>query len=109
MDKNSYILGLSFGYHDSTAAIIQNGKVVCAVEEERFTGKKHDNSFPTNSIKWVCEYLNISLTDIPVVCYYEDPSLKRSRIKSFAWKYFLNHHYKVYQLYSVEKNQLKFF
>ena len=64
-------------------AIIQNGKVVCAVEEERFTGKKHDNSFPTNSIKWVCEYLNISLTDIPVVCYYEDPSLKRSRIKSF--------------------------
>ena len=88
MDKNSYILGLSFGYHDSAAAIIQNGKVVCAVEEERFTGKKHDNSFPTNSIKWVCEYLNISLTDIPVVCYYEDPSLKRSRIKSFAWKYF---------------------
>ena len=45
-------LGISAFYHDSAAAIIEDGKVIAAAEEERFTGIKHDYSFPINSIKW---------------------------------------------------------
>lgn len=89
MEKSNFILGVSFGYHDSAAALISEGKVLCAVEEERFTGIKHDNSFPKKSIEWICKYMNIEVTDIKTVCYYEDPSIKRDRVKRFALKYFL--------------------
>ena len=56
MKKNisdDYIIGISYGFHDSAVALIQNGKVLNAVEEERFTGIKHDFSFPINSINWI--------------------------------------------------------
>ena len=87
MEKNSYILGLSFGFHDSAAALIKDGQVICAVEEERFTGVKHDSSFPKNSIEWICDFANISHSDIRYVCYYEDESKKIRRVKEFALKY----------------------
>ena len=70
--KDSYILGISFGFHDSAVALIQNGKVLNAVEEERFTGVKHDNSFPMNSISWILKENNITKKDISVVCYNEN-------------------------------------
>ena len=47
---DKYIIGISYGFHDSAVALIKNGKVLNAVEEERFTGIKHDYSFPINSI-----------------------------------------------------------
>ena len=67
---DKYILGVSYGFHDSAAALLYNGKVIAAVEEERFTGIKHDSSFPKNSIDWVCDFANISHSDIEYVCYY---------------------------------------
>jgi carbamoyltransferase len=80
--KNFYILGISSGYHDSAAALIKNGQVIGAVEEERFTGIKHDSSFPTNTINWLLKENNITSDDINVVCFYEKPDLKISRIKN---------------------------
>ena len=50
MKNNFYILGISCGYHDSAAALIKNGEVIGVCEEERFTGIKHDYSFPQNTI-----------------------------------------------------------
>ena len=55
--NDKYIIGISFGFHDSAVALIQNGQVLNAVEEERFTGIKHDNNFPINSIKPRSDFL----------------------------------------------------
>ena len=78
---NCYILGISSGYHDSAAALIKNGEVIGACEEERFTGIKHDSSFPTNTINWLLETEKITKDDIEVVCFYENPKLKIDRIE----------------------------
>ena len=53
--KDKYILGVSFGFHDSAVCLVQNGKVISAVEEERFSGIKHDSTFPIQSIKWILQ------------------------------------------------------
>ena len=58
------ILGISGFYHDSAAALIVDGKVVSAVEEERFSGKKHDSSFPYKSIEWILDSNNLTIKDI---------------------------------------------
>jgi len=79
--NNFYILGISSGYHDSAAALIKNGEVVGAVEEERFTGIKHDSSFPINTITWLLENEGITPNDINVVTFYELPELKIDRIE----------------------------
>lgn len=75
-------LGISAFYHDSSACIVSDGKVLAAVEEERFTGIKHDSSFPINSIDWLFSYLQISPSEIDQVCWYEKPSLKEKRVLS---------------------------
>ena len=85
---DKYIIGISFGFHDSAVALIQNGVVLNAVEEERFTGIKHDNNFPINSINWILKNNNITGKDISAVCYYENPTLKYDRDKKSYWKYF---------------------
>ena len=76
-----YILGVSCGYHDSAAALIKDGKVLGACEEERFTGIKHDSSFPTNTIKWLYDEFNISGDDIETVSFYDNPKNKIERIE----------------------------
>ena len=76
-----YILGISCGYHDSAAALIKDGKVLGAVEEERFTGIKHDSSFPVNTIKWLYEEFKISGEDIVSVAFYDNPKNKLDRIE----------------------------
>ena len=55
-----YILGISAFYHDSAASIIYNGEIIAAVQEERFTRKKHDSSFPYNSIKYCLKEAGIN-------------------------------------------------
>ncbi len=87
--KNKYVLGISCGYHDSAAALIKDGKVLSACEEERFTGIKHDSSFPTNSIKWMLKEKNLTGDDISVVCFYESPSDKLDRIKKTSKRTFI--------------------
>ena len=74
------ILGLSFGFHDSAVAIIKDGKILFAALEERFTRKKHDNSFPINAIKEGLTYLNLKIENIDYIVYYEDNLLKFDRI-----------------------------
>ncbi len=74
-----YILGISAYYHDSAAVLVKDGWVMCAIEEERFTRIKHDNSFPSQAIKWCLKYAGITIANINVVSYYEKPLLKFER------------------------------
>lgn len=75
-----YILGISAFYHDSAAVLIKNGKVICAVEEERFSRIKHDNSFPFLAVKRCLEYAGITINEVSAIAYYEKPLLKFERI-----------------------------
>ena len=75
-----YILGISAYYHDSAACIIKEGKILAAVQEERFTRIKHDPEFPYNSIKYCIDELNINYDDIKYIVFYEKPFLKFERI-----------------------------
>ena len=64
-----YILGISAYYHDSAAALIYNGEIIAAVQEERFTRIKHDADFPSNSIDFVLNEANITLNEVsPTFC-----------------------------------------
>lgn len=76
------VLGISAYYHDSSAALIINGKIISAVQEERFTRIKGDSSFPINSIKYVLSHSNIDPSQITKVVYFESPFLKFDRILS---------------------------
>ena len=76
----TYILGISAFYHDSAAALIKNGKIISAAQEERFTRKKHDASFPTNAINFVLNFSKIKLTEIDHIVFYEKPFLKFERL-----------------------------
>ena len=60
----TYILGVSAYYHDSAAALIRDGEIISAVQEERFSRKKHDSRFPVNSIKYLLNNSKIKLNDI---------------------------------------------
>lgn len=73
------ILGISAYYHDSAAAILIDGDIVAAAQEERFTRKKHDSSFPTNAVKYVLQEASTDLSDI-VVSFYDKPLLKFERL-----------------------------
>ncbi len=76
----SYILGISAFYHDSSAALIKDGKIISAVQEERFTRVKHDSSFPKESIKYILENSDIKLSEINSIVFYEKPFLKFERL-----------------------------
>jgi carbamoyltransferase len=77
-------LGISAFYHDSAACIVKDGKVLYAIEQEKLSGIKHDDSFPVDAIKWVLRASKLTIKDIDEVCWYEIPELKRARVlKSF--------------------------
>jgi carbamoyltransferase len=76
------ILGISCHYHDAAAALIVNGEVVAAAEEERFTRRKHDSSFPARSIAFCLKQAGLRPGDLDYVAYYEKPFLKFERILS---------------------------
>ena len=76
----TFILGISCFYHDSAAALICNGEIISAVQEERFTRKKHDPGFPKNAISYCLESNNIDLSDIDLIVYYEKPLLTFERL-----------------------------
>ena len=80
-------LGLSAFYHDSAAALVIDGKVICAIEEEKLSGEKHDSSFPFKAIQWCLEYAKITIDEIDVVCWYENPELKFERVKETIGKW----------------------
>ena len=74
------ILGISAFYHDSAACIVQDGVIIAAAQEERFTRKKHDYSFPINAIKFCLDYTNLSSNAINYIAFYDKPFLKFERI-----------------------------
>ncbi len=73
-------LGLSFDFHDSSAAFVADGKLVYAAAEERFTRQKHDSTFPLYSVRDGLKTLNWSIEDIDTVVFYEEPEIKFSRL-----------------------------
>ncbi len=75
-----YILGISCYYHDSAAALLQDGVLVAAAEEERFSRIKHDNGFPSRAIDFCLEQAGIQGGDLDYVVFYEKPLLKFERI-----------------------------
>jgi len=76
----SVILGISAFYHDSAAAIIINGEIVGASQEERFSRIKHDSNFPKNAINSILESCQISMKDVDQVVFYDKPFLKFNRL-----------------------------
>lgn len=74
------ILGISAFYHDSAAAIIVDGNIIAAAQEERFSRKKHDASYPSNAIKYVLEESELDLNEIDHIVFFEKPFLKFERL-----------------------------
>lgn len=74
------VLGVSAFYHDSAAALIQDGNIVAAVQEERFSRIKHDSSFPSQAIRYCLNQNKCTLSDVDAVVFYEKPVLKLERI-----------------------------
>ena len=74
------ILGISCFYHDSAAALLIDGKIISAVQEERFSRIKHDDSFPNKSIKFILDNNNLTLEKVDYVVFYEKPFLKFERL-----------------------------
>ena len=75
-----FILGISAFYHDSAACLIRDGEIIAAAQEERFTRKKHDFSFPVNAINFCLSHAKITSKDIEIVAFYDKPFLKFERI-----------------------------
>lgn len=78
--EKTYILGISAFYHDSAAAVLCNGEIIAAAQEERFTRKKADASFPIEAIKFCLNYAGIKISDINEIVFYDKPILKFDRI-----------------------------
>lgn len=76
----TYILGISALYHDSAAALLCDGKIIAAAQEERFTRKKHDPGFPERAIEYVLAESGITLADVDNVVFYDKPFLKFERL-----------------------------
>ena len=74
------ILGISAFYHDSAACILVDGKIIAAAQEERFTRKKHDPSYPKNAIEFVLNYANLKLSEVSQIVFFEKPFLKFERL-----------------------------
>jgi len=74
------VLGISAFYHDSAAAIIVDGEIIAAAQEERFTRKKHDASYPKNAINYVLKESGLKLNEVDHVVFYEKPFLKFERL-----------------------------
>jgi carbamoyltransferase len=76
----SYILGISSYYHDSAAALLRDGEVIAAAQQERFTRKKHDERFPAEAIQYCLDEAGIKLTDLDHVVFYDKPLVKFERL-----------------------------
>jgi carbamoyltransferase len=74
------ILGISAFYHDSAACILVNGEIIAAAQEERFTRKKHDASYPQTAIEYVLSYANLELSQVDHIVFFEKPYLKFERL-----------------------------
>ena len=74
------VLGISAFYHDSAAALVADGHIVAAAQEERFTRKKHDSRFPEHAIRYCLEEGGVELGEVDAVVFYDKPFLKFERL-----------------------------
>ena len=74
------ILGISAFYHDSAAALVEDGGIVAAAQEERFTRKKHDSGFPQNAVEYCLQAAGVGLNEVDYVAFYDKPFLKFERL-----------------------------
>jgi len=74
------ILGLSAFYHDSAAAILQDGQILAAAQEERFTRKKHTAEFPSQAARYCLDFAGFSINELDAVVFYDKPLLKFERL-----------------------------
>lgn len=79
-NKPVYILGLSAYYHDSAAVLLKDGRIVAAAQEERFTRRKHDAAFPSQSVAFCLRQAGISMSEVSLAAFYEKPFLKFERL-----------------------------
>jgi len=82
-----HILGISCFYHDSAACLVRDGEIIAAVQEDRFSRKKHDYSFPNNAINYCLKEAGIDIADLDFVAFYEKPLVKFERILETALSY----------------------
>lgn len=77
---SQFILGISAYYHDSAAVLLQDGAIVAAAHEERFTRKKHDDRFPTHAVRYVLSEAGINVPELTAIVFYDKPLLKFERL-----------------------------
>lgn len=87
MNKKTYILGISCFYHDSAACLVGDGEAIAAVQEERFSRRKHDPNFPKNAIDYCLKEAGISASRLDFVVFYDKPFVKFERILETALTY----------------------
>jgi len=105
MSNLKYIIGISCFYHDSSVCLFKNGQLVFACEEEKFSGIKHDSSFPHKALKFVFQLYKIKNDEIESVCFYENPKLKLKRvIKNIKPQLFTNTLYSIISYFKIKKN-----
>ena len=81
------VLGISAYYHDSAAALLRDGEILCAAQEERFSRKKHDPAFPEGAIRYCLNEAGIRLTDLDQIVFYDKPLLKFDRLLETYFSY----------------------
>jgi carbamoyltransferase len=100
-----YIIGISAYYHDSSVCLFRNGQLIYACEEEKFTGIKHDSSFPINSLNYIYKQYKLTKDKVEAVCYYENPKLKLKRVIDNAKGQLLtNPIYCIKSYFNIKKN-----
>jgi carbamoyltransferase len=100
-----YIIGISAYYHDSSVCLFRNGQLIYACEEEKFTGIKHDSSFPINSLNYIYKQYKLTKDKVEAVCYYENPKLKLKRvINNIKGQLLTNPIYSIKSYFKIKKN-----
>ncbi|MFA6635507.1 MAG: carbamoyltransferase [Candidatus Omnitrophota bacterium] len=79
-NNKTYILGISAYYHDAAAVLLEDGNIIAAAQEERFTRKKHDPSFPLKAVEYCLTGADIKIEDVDIVAFYDKPFLKFERL-----------------------------
>jgi carbamoyltransferase len=101
-----YIIGISAFYHDSSVCLFRDNQLIFACEEEKFTGIKHDDSFPVNALAYIYKLYKITPKNLQAVCYYENPELKYERvIKNIKPQWFKNPMYSLKSYLKIKKNK----
>ena len=86
-EGSTHILGISAYYHDSAAALLRDGEIVAAAQEERFTRKKHDPTFPSHAVEYCLAEAKVSITDLDYIVFYDKPLVKFERLLETYFSY----------------------